>query len=119
MFLFRSAVCTCPSGYMGKHCEYRVDIHDDPFTSSLQIGHKDVGLFIPFVVILIPFAVVLGLGVILLLRRHFKSNESRRNMTHNEMSSCCDNVIRDNNIESTMEKDDNGECRGFSLVELL
>jgi uncharacterized membrane protein len=119
----RSAVCTCPSGYMGEHCEYRVDIHDDPFQSSHQIEHKGAGLFGLLEIMLIAFAVIVGVVVIFIFRVFGQTSTSREptgNKTESDTSSCRDDIVLDNiNVESNREEEDHRRCRGFSAVELL
>lgn len=111
---FSSSSCTCPSGYTGEHCEFRVGIHER------------VGLNTAFTLILVSVAV--GLPVVILVAlRSFRSSsiEAMDNMSEdNTRTSCRDGIILDKNMESA----ETGKCEngggyvgrgGFSSVEIL
>ena len=96
---------------MGQHCEYRVDIHDDPFKSSQQV-HKRAGSFSLLDVILIAFAVIFGL-VLYYVSNSFE-DQPGNNVTTVSTSSCKNKGL-DKNANADMGKDESG----FSVVELL
>jgi len=116
---YGSAVCMCPSGYMGEHCEYRVDINEDPFKSSHQIVHQGAGFFKLLGLILIIFGAIVGSVVYFYSRPFGQTKESAVNITENGTSSCCDNIQLDNTMISKKEADEHGGYPGFSGVELL
>ena len=95
---------------MGQHCEYRVDIHDDPFKSSQQV-HKRTGSFSLLDVILITFAVIFGL-VLYYVSNSFEDQPG--NVTTVSTSSCKNKAL-DKNANTDRGKDESG----FSVVELL
>lgn len=119
---FSSSSCTCPSGYTGEHCEFRVDIHGDRLGSA----EERVGLNTAFTLILI--LVAMGLPVVILVTlRSFRSSsiEPMDNMPEdNTRTSYRDGIILDKNVESA----ERGKCEngggyvgrgGFSSVEIL
>ena len=95
---------------MGQHCEYRVDIHDDPFKSSQQV-HKRAGSFSLLDVILIAFAVIFGLVL------YYVSNsfEDQPGNVKTVSTSSSKNKALDKNANTDRGKDESG----FSVVELL
>ena len=117
-FKSRSAICTCPSGYMGEHCEYRVDINENPFKSSHQIVHQDAGFSKILGLILIMFGAIVG-SVVYFYFHPFGQTKPAVNMTENGASSCCDDIQLDSTMISNKEADGHGGCPGFSGVELL
>ena len=112
---FSYSSCTCPSGYTGEHCEFRVGIHER------------VGLNTAFTLIMVSVAVGLPVLVILVALRSFRSRstEPMDNMPEDDVrTSCRDEIILDKNVESA----ERGKCEnsggyvgrgGFSSVEIL
>ena len=101
---------------MGEHCEYRVSIHDDPFLYSQQQVHEGIGFFGLFGIILITFAAVVGFVGVFLFHPH--RGEPVVDLI-NSGSSCHDDIPLNNNLRANGENGGNGQCTGFSAVELL
>lgn len=99
---------------MGEHCEYRVDIHDDPFKPSHPIRYRDVGFVSLLEVILIAFAVIVAPAAIFVVHLNGQTRESAKHMkgSHNN-----NNI--ENGIGTKMEKVGGESPTGFSAVELL
>ena len=112
---------------MGEHCEYRVDIHDDPFHSKDRVRRNERQNYSTFVLILIiVLATVVGLAVTFGFRGSFvetatTDTEPAVVLTNNRsVSSSKDGIIRDNNKNGAGEGETHHlECQGFSSVELL
>lgn len=114
-----SPICTCPSGYIGEHCEYRVDIHDDPFKSSYQVEQKGVRLFVVLGAILVTFVVVMSALVNFLFHTSWQAEESAVKTTDIGIYSSGDEIQHCNNMILNKRKEGDKKCLGFSAVELL
>ena len=104
---------------MGEHCEYRVDIHEDPFKSSHQADHSRVALLIVLGVILISFVMVLSLVIMFQFCTFWQTGESTAKTMDDSKHSSRGNMQLCNKIRSIGEKEESGECQGISAVELL
>ncbi len=112
---------------MGEHCEYRVDIHDDPFHSKDRVRRKEKKNYSIFVLILIiVLATVVGLAATFSFRGPLVETETAVTeptavVTNDaSISSSKDGIIRDNNKNGAREGEAyHLECQGFSSVELL
>jgi len=104
---------------MGEHCEYRVDIHDDPFKPSHPIRYRDVGFVSLLEVILIAFAVIVAPVAIFVVHLNGQTRESAKHMKGSDTSLSHNNDNLENSIGTKMEKVGGESPTGFSAVELL
>jgi len=103
---------------MGEHCEYRVSTHDDPFQYSQQQQiHEGIGFFSLFGIILIAFAAVVGLVGIFLFHSHGDRGQPTVTISRRDSSCYDDDIPLNKNLRANAGE--NGECPGFSAVELL